>query len=74
MKFKYNKEDDVILVELNDKAIDFAEQSGDFIIHFSVKREPVLIEILDASQFLKNISRELPNKVRDQIFAQPNYG
>ncbi len=74
MKFKYNKEDDAILIELNDKVIDFAEQSGDFIVHFSAKREPVLIEILDASQFLKNISLRLPDKVRNQIFASPSFG
>lgn len=68
MKFKYSKEDDVLMIELNKKSIDYAEQSGDFIVHFSPKREAVLIEILDASQFLKGTASVLPIKIRRDIF------
>lgn len=68
MKFKYSKGDDVLMIELNKKPIDYAEQSGDFIVHFSPKREAVLIEILDASQFLKGTASALPVKMRRDIF------
>lgn len=67
MKFKYNKEDDVLLIELNDKKIDYAEQSGDLIVHFSPQREAVLLEILDASKFLKQAATKLPKKVLENI-------
>lgn len=67
MKFKYNKVDDVLMIELNDKNIDYAEQSGDLIVHFSPKREAVLIEILSASRFLKQAVSGLPKKVFQNI-------
>ena len=69
MKIKYNKEDDVLMIELNSKQIDYAEQSGDVIVHFSPKREAVLLEILDASKFLREQSKALPKEVRETVFA-----
>lgn len=70
-KFKYNQEDDVMMIELNDQKIDYAEQSGDLIVHFSPKREAVLLEILDASQFLKKTVSKLPKIVKESLFATP---
>ncbi|MCL5784616.1 MAG: DUF2283 domain-containing protein [Patescibacteria group bacterium] len=70
MKLKYNKEDDVLMIELNKKPIDYAEQSGDLIVHFSPKREAVLLEILDASQFFKKAARTFPAKIQHDIFLQ----
>ncbi len=69
MKIKYEKEDDVLMIEFNDKPIDYAEQSGDLIMHFSPKREAVLLEILDASKFLKKASRAIPSDIRQQVFS-----
>ena len=57
------------MIELNQKPIDYAEQSGDLIVHFSPKREAVLLEILDASKFLKETSTVLPSEVKQQMFA-----
>lgn len=70
MKLKYNQEDDVLMIELNKQPIDYAEQSGDLIVHFSPKREAVLLEILDASVFLKEAASNLPAKVVRDIFPQ----
>ena len=53
-KIRYSKDADAILVELSDKPIDYAEESGQMIIHFSKEGEPVLLEILDAKEFLLN--------------------
>lgn len=70
MKFKYNKEDDVLMIELNKKPIDYAEQSGDLIVHFSPKREAVLLEILDATDWLKNMGKSIPAKVKQKFWPQ----
>ena len=51
-KIKYSKDVDVLLIELSDKPIDYAEEQGRIIIHFSKDGEPVLIEILDAKEFV----------------------
>lgn len=72
MKLKYNKTDDVLMIELNDKPIDYAEQNGDLIVHFSPKREAVLLEILDALQFFKKAAKTLPSKLIRDIFQQPS--
>ena len=72
MKFKYNQEDDVLMIELNNKPVEYAEQTGDLIVHFSPQREAVLLEILDASQFLKQAAAKLPKKVLETIIV-PSY-
>lgn len=69
MKFKYEKEDDVLMIELNQDKIDYAEQTGNLIVHFSPKRKAVLMEILDASQFLSKAIKSIPEKVKFQIFS-----
>lgn len=51
-KIKYSKDTDTLLIELSDKKIDHAEEEGQVIIHFSQNNVPVLIEIMDASQFI----------------------
>ena len=70
MKFKYNKEDDVLMIELSKAPIDYAEQSGDLIVHFSPKREAVLLEILDATNWLKNMGKSIPAKIKQELWPQ----
>lgn len=72
MKFKYSKQDDVLMIELSKEPIEYAEQTGDLIVHFSPKREAVLLEILDASGFLKGINKVLPLQLQSGIFTKPH--
>lgn len=67
MNIKYSKEDDILMIELNNKPIDYAEQSGNFIMHFSPQREAVLIEVLEASKFLKQASKSLPKEIKEEV-------
>ncbi len=69
MKLNYNKEDDILMIELNDQNIDYAEQSGDLIVHFSPKKEAVLLEVLNASAFLKQAAAHFPKKILQSIFS-----
>lgn len=49
---QYEPEADVLSVEYRRrKPIDYATEVGDLIVHFSRSGEPVLVEILNASQF-----------------------
>lgn len=72
MNLKYNQEDDVLMIELNKKPIDYAQQSGDLIVHFSPSREAVLLEILDASQFFKKAAKTFPKRVMEDIMSTPS--
>ena len=51
-KIRYSKDVDALLIELSDKPMDYAEEEGQVIVHFSIDNEPVLIEILDAKEFI----------------------
>ncbi len=68
-KFVYEKEDDVLNIWLSRQKIDYAEQSGDIIVHFTQDNEPVYIEILDASNFLRREAEDLPNDIKQKFFA-----
>ncbi len=41
-----------LLVELSDESVDYAEEDGQFIVHSSKSGEPVLLEILDARNYV----------------------
>lgn len=68
--FRYDKEDDVLMVWFSKEPIDFAEQEKNLIVHFSKSNKPVLLEILDAAKFLKETTKTLPLNLKQQIFAQ----
>jgi uncharacterized protein YuzE len=57
MKVSYNREQDILMYEISDEPIDYAEEVGDIIVHFTKKGKPVLLEILDASEFLAETTR-----------------
>ena len=52
MKISDNREEDVMILEISPDRIDFAEEMGPIIIHFTKDRKPVLLEIQDASEFI----------------------
>ncbi len=56
MKINYDREEDILMLEtVSNSVIDHAEHSGPFIAHFSQAGELVLLEILDASEFLASL-------------------
>lgn len=69
MKAKYYKEDDLLVLRLSSKPFKVAEKLGSFIVHYDIKKNPVLVEILNASKFLKISSRALPKAMSRTIFA-----
>jgi len=57
MKIRYSKNEDILIIELSNEKIDYAEETGSIIIHFSVDKKPVLLEILEASEFLSGVMK-----------------
>lgn len=63
-KTRYSRDVDALLIELSDKPIDYAEEAGQVIAHFAADGEPVLLEILDARDFLlRSFSKVLKEAV-----------
>ena len=54
MQVTYNRKEDILVLELSSGVIGRAEEAGPLIAHFSVDGKLVLLEILDASEFLLN--------------------
>jgi hypothetical protein len=46
-KISYSKDVDVLLIELSDQPISYAEDEGEVILHYSNDETLVLIEVLD---------------------------
>ena len=52
-RISYEPEADVLMWEVGKRGqIDFAEETGNVVVHFTKKGTPVLVEILEASKFL----------------------
>ncbi len=66
-KVDYSPDVDALLIEFSEKDIDHAEDMGQFIVHFSKNGELVLLEILDAKDFLLEA---FSNVVRKQESVQ----
>lgn len=69
MSAKYYKEDDLLVITLSKRPYKAAEKMGSFIVHYDKKREPVLVEILNASRFLRETSKALPKAMRQGILS-----
>ena len=65
-KISYEPKADVLAFEISKKPIDFAEEIGNIVVHFSKDNSPVLLEILEASEFLSRaenlVGRNLANR------------
>jgi len=68
MNIKYSKDEDILLLEISAEKIDYAEEDGPLIIHYSKENKPVLIEILEASQVLFSIG--LKNKTKNNLLQR----
>lgn len=69
MKLKYYKEDDILVIKLSNKPIDYAEESNWVVVHFDKDDKPVRVEILDAKRFLSEESKILPKDIKETYFS-----
>lgn len=51
-KITYDPDADVLAWEMNDRPIAYAKEIKGIVIHFSAHHVPVLVEVLEATQFL----------------------
>jgi uncharacterized protein YuzE len=56
MRTRYDREEDILMIETaDDGVIDHAEHTGPLIAHFDRNGRLLLLEILDASEFLSSL-------------------
>ncbi|MEK7655670.1 MAG: DUF2283 domain-containing protein [Patescibacteria group bacterium] len=63
-KISYEPEADVLTWELSDKDIYSAKEMGNIVVHFTKNDLPILVEILDASNFLLQAKRLIHKEPR----------
>lgn len=55
---RYDREDDVLMIWFaQDRKVDHAEKTGQAILHLSEDGQPILLEILDARDFVAELVR-----------------
>jgi hypothetical protein len=57
MRVRHNRKEDILILELSKASIDHAEEAGPIIAHFSTEDKLVLLEILEASDFLAHLTK-----------------
>ena len=57
MRVRYNRKEDILILELSKASIYHAEEAGPIIAHFSRDDKLVLLEILEASDFLAELTK-----------------
>lgn len=69
MRIGYDREKDILLIEVSRKPVDHAEEMGPLIVHFSKQNRAVLIEVLDASDFLSTATKVTARAKKEQLVA-----
>lgn len=69
MKVHYDKDEDILMIELARKKIDDTIETEHSLVSVTEKGEPVLLEIFDASKFFIEESKVLPKEIKQKFFA-----
>lgn len=67
-KISYEPEADVLTYEITNQPIDYAKEIGNIVVHFTKNNIPVLVEILEATQFLRK-AEKITSKSGNLSFA-----
>ena len=67
-KINYEPEADVLTYEISSQPIDYAKEIGNIVVHFTKGNMPVLVEILEATRFLRQ-AEKLTSRVGALSFA-----
>ena len=70
MKVRYDKNEDILMIQLAKKKIDDAYEKDGMIVHVTQDREPVLLEIFDATSFLIDLNKSIPSEIKTAVFVQ----
>ncbi len=57
MNIRYDREEDILTYEVSPDEIDYAEELDSIVVHFTKEGKPVLLEILDASDFIAQTTK-----------------
>ncbi len=71
MKLHYDEEADILMIVLSNKKVDDSYETNYGVVSISEDGEPVMIDIFKASNFLKDLNKALPKRIREDIHSHP---
>jgi len=72
-KITYSPDADILMIQLSNKKVDDSYDSDQMIVQVDETGEPVILEILNGLQFLKDLNKSLPKKIQSEVFPQSSY-
>lgn len=69
MNVKYYKEDDILVLTFSSKPVEDSFEVDSAILEVDKKGEPISLEILNASLFLKAQNKALPKDIKKSVFS-----
>lgn len=70
-KISYSEDVDILMIQLSDKKIDDSYETDFGVVEIAKDKEPVLIEIFNASKFFKDLGKVVPKNIQKQVWAKP---
>lgn len=70
-KITYSEDVDILMIVLSNKKIDDSYDTDQMIVQVDKEGEPIILEIFNGKQFLKDISKALPKDVKGKFWPQP---
>ncbi|OGM27142.1 hypothetical protein A3D00_05520 [Candidatus Woesebacteria bacterium RIFCSPHIGHO2_02_FULL_38_9] len=68
MKVQYSNNDDILTIQLQRGKIDDAYETENMIVHVDKNNQPILLDIFNATKFLRNLDKSLPENVKQRVF------
>ena len=69
-KITYSPDVDILMMQLSDKKIDDSYDTDQMIVQVDEEGEPVLLEIFNGRQFIKDFANSIPKNIKKEIFSQ----
>lgn len=71
-RIKYSEDVDILTIQLSDKKVDDSYDTEYGIISVAEDGEPILLEIFNASRFLKDLNKAIPKNIQKQLWSVPS--
>lgn len=69
-KISYSEDVDILTIQLSDKKIDDSYETDYGVVSVSKDREPVLVEVFKAGEFLRGLGKTAFRSVPKEIWSQ----
>lgn len=72
-RISYSPDVDILMIQLSDKKIDDSYETENSVVSVDKDGEPVLLEIFNGKQYLKELGKTLPKSIQREISGQSTY-